>query len=438
MMNPNDSTSGIMTTGGIARFRFWCQKVLPLVYDDSLSYYEVLCKLVDFLNKMVDSLNEALVEVDNYEKNAYAYTDKQIAKNNVILQSQINAKIAEEMEEVKANLQKAIDKYNAELEAYKIYNDDRVDSIDSKLNNIVPEVEQIRDNLIDYVNNAVKGMNDSVHLLSDNFTLQMEQHRRQVELEMAELMGQVKDLLAHSSITMLDPTTGRTDYINNVVNHVYDYSRVHGAFAIQYDTWGKTCAWWDEFGATARGLDTVADQIVPHNQTMFTRNPFTGNIDTVRRTFTFVVQQYSTAQTALQRDRNENTAEYIDNENQTAKNIDFPTSSVVPETPEDKVKDIELRIGVILDSISAEQVDTYNGMPYTLINGTSFTDKAKDCQTKLKALEQVLDVSQISTLSGEIYDDIDVDTTSANDVINHLDSRTARIEEVLAVSQVVH
>lgn len=26
-------------------FRFWCQKVLPLAYDDALSYYEVLCKL---------------------------------------------------------------------------------------------------------------------------------------------------------------------------------------------------------------------------------------------------------------------------------------------------------------------------------------------------------------------------------------------------------
>ena len=32
-------------------FRYWCQKVLPLVYDDSLSYYELLCKVVDYLNK---------------------------------------------------------------------------------------------------------------------------------------------------------------------------------------------------------------------------------------------------------------------------------------------------------------------------------------------------------------------------------------------------
>lgn len=38
--------------------RFWCFKVLPLVYDDSLSYYETLCKVVEKLNEMIDSLGE--------------------------------------------------------------------------------------------------------------------------------------------------------------------------------------------------------------------------------------------------------------------------------------------------------------------------------------------------------------------------------------------
>lgn len=35
-------------------FRFWCQKVLPLVYDESLSYYEILCKVVDYINKLIE------------------------------------------------------------------------------------------------------------------------------------------------------------------------------------------------------------------------------------------------------------------------------------------------------------------------------------------------------------------------------------------------
>lgn len=42
----------------IEHVKFWCFKVLPLVYDDSLSYYEVLCKVKDKLNEVVDSMNE--------------------------------------------------------------------------------------------------------------------------------------------------------------------------------------------------------------------------------------------------------------------------------------------------------------------------------------------------------------------------------------------
>lgn len=49
-------------------FRFWCQKVLPLVYDESLSYYEVLCKVVDYLNHMLDDVNNVINDYDELKK----------------------------------------------------------------------------------------------------------------------------------------------------------------------------------------------------------------------------------------------------------------------------------------------------------------------------------------------------------------------------------
>mgnify|MGYP004657206989 FL=1 len=39
-------------------FKFWCQKVLPLVYDDSLSYYETLCKMSYKLNEVINNMNK--------------------------------------------------------------------------------------------------------------------------------------------------------------------------------------------------------------------------------------------------------------------------------------------------------------------------------------------------------------------------------------------
>lgn len=60
-------------------FKFWCFKVLPLVYDDSLSYYEVLCKIVDYINKLIeqdkvfgneiDKLKQEMLVVQNWINN---------------------------------------------------------------------------------------------------------------------------------------------------------------------------------------------------------------------------------------------------------------------------------------------------------------------------------------------------------------------------------
>lgn len=42
---------------GEQRFRVWCQKVLPTVYDDSLSYYELLCKVLRVLQEFGTELS---------------------------------------------------------------------------------------------------------------------------------------------------------------------------------------------------------------------------------------------------------------------------------------------------------------------------------------------------------------------------------------------
>lgn len=52
----------------LSTFRFWCQKVLPLVYDESLSYYELLCKVVDYLNKLIDGNNQIRDILDIHER----------------------------------------------------------------------------------------------------------------------------------------------------------------------------------------------------------------------------------------------------------------------------------------------------------------------------------------------------------------------------------
>lgn len=76
----------------VGYFRFWAQKVLPTVYDDSLSYYEILTKLVWQINKMIDDMDnfnqtidstlEAYDQLQNYVNTYFDSLDVQEEINN--------------------------------------------------------------------------------------------------------------------------------------------------------------------------------------------------------------------------------------------------------------------------------------------------------------------------------------------------------------------
>lgn len=70
-------------------FEFWCQEVLPLVYDDSLSYYELLCKVVDYLNKLITDTSEISSEMQKLYSYVHDYFD------NLDVQKEIDKKLDE-------------------------------------------------------------------------------------------------------------------------------------------------------------------------------------------------------------------------------------------------------------------------------------------------------------------------------------------------------
>lgn len=70
-------------------FRFWCQKVLPLVYDDSLSYYELLCNVVDYLNNTISDVNKLSEEFQTLYNYVHDYF------KNLDVQKEINNKLDE-------------------------------------------------------------------------------------------------------------------------------------------------------------------------------------------------------------------------------------------------------------------------------------------------------------------------------------------------------
>lgn len=70
MANHADFTPELEDFTGIQPFRYWCQKVLPISYDDSLSYYELLSKLVEHMNTFINDVDGLYTDVKNL-RNAY-------------------------------------------------------------------------------------------------------------------------------------------------------------------------------------------------------------------------------------------------------------------------------------------------------------------------------------------------------------------------------
>lgn len=78
-----------MLTNNVTKLRgFHCYKILPLVYDESLSYMELNCKVVQKLNEVIEQLENLSIDILDEAK---AYTDSAIANQ----QTFINEKITE-------------------------------------------------------------------------------------------------------------------------------------------------------------------------------------------------------------------------------------------------------------------------------------------------------------------------------------------------------
>lgn len=48
----------------IPLFKFWCQKIIPLIYDNSMSYYEQLCKVAEFLNQVIAQVDKNSQQIE--------------------------------------------------------------------------------------------------------------------------------------------------------------------------------------------------------------------------------------------------------------------------------------------------------------------------------------------------------------------------------------
>lgn len=176
---------------GIPYLRFWCQKVLPAVYDQSLSYYEVLCKLAAFLNKMLEELEKMQDNIDALHK---AYKD---------LQDWVNAEIAR----FEAHMEQHFDDLTQELwnkfEQYKNNTNTTLqqwfnDYTTNTTNNLNKKFEEFVTNAntrIDQMfNTYTSNTNNEFNTWKNDFTNQYNQWKNEVDEQITNINSNISNL----------------------------------------------------------------------------------------------------------------------------------------------------------------------------------------------------------------------------------------------------
>lgn len=150
----------------IEDIKVWCYKVLPLVYDDSLSYYEVVCKVAEKINEIIPIVNIT-------DEKIRSEVDKQLQAmiTDGTFNDIINTQIFGELNEKVNNNTTSIGNLNAEINDVKTKTNlnstditliksnitqltNSVNEITPKLDNIEAKVETLNSN----VNSAIKDL----------------------------------------------------------------------------------------------------------------------------------------------------------------------------------------------------------------------------------------------------------------------------------------
>ena len=128
-----------------------CKKILPLVYTDSLSYYETLCQYMEKLNEVIELCNSLS---DDILEQAYAYTDSKIAETF----EEVNRKIAELQQLIKDTtdyfdllVQQTVDTFNGLIDDLQAQYQRFTQYVNAQLDAMGRRVEDVNDRLDDSV-----------------------------------------------------------------------------------------------------------------------------------------------------------------------------------------------------------------------------------------------------------------------------------------------
>lgn len=226
----------------ISNLRYWVQFVTPLVYDDSLSLYELMNKVVLKLNEVIDTVNPLGEGIDKV-------------------------------------IQDALDQYKTEWEA-------ELQQFQTNINNTITE-----NNLI--LNQRIDQLTEDTQKAIQDYTFEFNQKLADMNADLAAKVAElsndiletdnanrvwtetqiqkIKDELTGNFPPVIDPTDGLLEDIQTALNHMWDAWRENALTAAEYDALELTATEYDDKGLTATAYDRYGKILLVDTATVYSQ-----------------------------------------------------------------------------------------------------------------------------------------------------------------------
>lgn len=181
-------------------------KAIPLAFDESLSYLEMLGAITKELNETIEQVNANTEWIENYSGDL---TD-----------------IENRLSTVESNIVTLTQNVNNNTQAIAQLRQDTVQMI-SELNSYLTE------------------------LINGNFNVL----KNYIDSEVDDLQEQIDNINIGATI-IYNPTTGSQDTVQNVINDLYQLTNKDGITAGEFDTLELTCTQFEAYDLTAYEFDS--------------------------------------------------------------------------------------------------------------------------------------------------------------------------------------
>lgn len=268
-----------------------CQKVLPLVYDDSLSYYEVLCKVQKKTNDLIHNVNEFFEWATQHESDYDALVKRVARVENEIdtFEYQIQLEFAQLKEEQKEAFDEQTRMLNQKLIEFKAEIDRTLADLRNQFTLLKRSVEQDIAQMKVEIAREMARLNNLIDANNEYIF-------KYVETTLQEFIDHFPEL---ADVPVYNPVRGGTTTLQRCINDLYSVACVNGITCTQFDTLGITASEFDALGLSAQEFDQEGYIKLGYpDERWYMLSPFTGEYTLVQNVVMDLAHFHMTGLTA--------------------------------------------------------------------------------------------------------------------------------------------